>query len=378
MRLLKYILAPLVFSSCFISNAMAEQVSIESTWPSDKRSELSQKQVEIGLNLAGKKLSELFNGSLCTIGVRDEFGYCVIGKYRFADQGRFTAVGYLQSAQSPVVYSPVIIVQSSLTYLNTSLEPDQARAISVDLAETVLDRKLNDIIVEDVDTFFDPRDLDLMHLLYRATEKAGRSVEGEVCGNEQLVSFREGRSTPCTFGSFFVQKTGKDNYALHTSGEKGSVVSGYFGGGMMLIDATVSDANKVAIALNFIETILGIKKEGVTGIPSRASKSEIDPRFTSVTKNVIDFTGGKACDDDTQLEYLRGKVTNCELAGYFFERKMSGEYTVHMRTAPNSTSVAFYILGEKSFMRFWDLSDKPDLDTYNVVSELHEAFTAPR
>ena len=376
MRLLKYFLAPFIFSSCFIWNAMAEQVSIESMWPSDKRSELSQKQVEIGLNLAGKKLSELFNGSLCTIGVRDEFGYCVIGKYRFADQGRFTAVGYLQSARSPVVYSPVIIVQSSLTYLNTSLEPDQARAISVDLAETVLDRKLNDIDVEDVDTFFDPRDLDLMHLLYRATEKAGRSVKGEICGNEQLLSYREAKATPCTFGSFFVQEIGENNYAFHTLGERGSVVSGYFGGGRMLIDASISDANKIVIALNLIETMLGIKKESVTGIPSRASKSEIDPRFTSVTKNVIDFTGGKACDDDTQLEYLRGKVTNCELAGYFFERKMSGEYLVHMRTAPNSTSVAFYIVGEKPFMRFWDISDKPFLDTSKVVPELDEAFTA--
>jgi hypothetical protein len=45
-----------------------------------------------------------------------------------------------------------------------------------------------------------------------------------------------------------------------------------------------------------------------------------------------------------------------------------------MRNEPNSTSLAFHIKDDKPFMRFYDLADKPFLDTSKVVPELDAAF----
>jgi hypothetical protein len=359
-----------------IPTAMADQSSskTEAAWPSDERKELSQEQVSIGLRLAGSAMRHILDDDQCHGGVRDSFNYCILGKYKLHQETPHSVTGYLQSTANPDTYSPVIIINSSDAYLNSNLDPKQARAISVDFAEAVLNRKLNEIDPKDPDTFFDPRDLDLMNLFFRATQKVEAAFTKETCSGEMEALFRDGKQTPCTYGPFFVRKSGEHDYTMLTRKGNQSVISGYFGGGSLLMDATISDAEKINNALEFVEATLNINRESITGIPQRAKNTASDERFASVTKKIIDFSKGRKCDDEASWQYLEGTSTNCEVAGYFFARQDGGDYHVRMRGGPNSTNLAFEIKNDKPFMRFYDLADKPFLDTSKVVPELDTAF----
>lgn len=374
MRFSKMLFALAIAATTSIPMAMAEETGSKTSWPSDQREELSQEQVSVGLRLAGSEMHKILDDDQCKGGVRDALKHCILGKYKLREETPYSVTGYLQSATDPDAYSPVLIINSSNVYLNSNLEPKQARAISVDFAETILTRKLNEIDPKDPDTFFNPRDLDLMKLVYRATQKAQMALTNETCDGEEEASFLDDKPTPCAIGPFFVRKSGEYDYTILTRHADQSVVSGYFDGGSLLMDATISDAEKINKALEFIEAALTIKRESVTGIPLRLKDAAVDPRFASVSQKIIDFSAGRKCDDEASTQYLMGTSTNCEAAGYFFERVGDSEYDVRMKNEPNSTNLAFQIKNGKPFIRFYDLADDPLLDTSKVVTELDAAF----
>jgi hypothetical protein len=246
MRVSKMLIALTIAATISIPMAMAKESDSKTTpiWPSDQRAALSREQVSIGLRLAGSEMHDILGNGQRKGGVRDAFDYCVLGKYKFRQETLFSTTGFLQSSTDPDIFSPVIIANSSNVYLNSNLEPEQARAISVDFAETVLNRKLDEIDPKDPDTLFDPRDLDLMHLFFRATQKVQGAVT-QTCSSEEEASFRNGKPTSCTYGPFFVKKNGEYDYTLLTRIGDRPVISGYFGGGNLLMDATISDADKI-------------------------------------------------------------------------------------------------------------------------------------
>ncbi|TLX15978.1 hypothetical protein [Rhizobium sp. MHM7A] len=376
MRFSKMLISLIVATTTVIPLAMAGEADQKSgaIWPDNSRDELTHEQIAVGLRLAGNKMYSVLDNDKCKGGVRDAWKYCIIGDYRFSQDTHYAATGYLQSPKDPDAYSPVLIINSSNVYLNSNLDPKQARAISVDFAETILNRKLNEIDPKDPDTFFDPRDLDLMNLYFRATQKVQGALADEACSSKEQASYLNGEQTPCTFGRFFVRKDGEYDYTILTRHGDEAVVSGYFGGGSLLMDATASDAEKIEQALEFIEATLNIKRETIIGIPLRIKNAQADARFASVTKRITDFAKERKCDYDASTDYLKGIPTNCEVGGYFFDRLDDGGYQVRMRNEPNTTNVALWIKDGKPFIRFHDLADQPYLDTSKVVPELDGAF----
>lgn len=147
--------------SAFLSLTMVTSgAKAQSAWPTDPRIDISDDQLSVGLMLAGGDLYRMVSDGKCEGGTRDRWNNCQIGNYRFTANDRHSATGYLQSEVQPDTYSPVLMVNSSLIYMRAGLKPSQQRAISVDIAELVLDKKLTEIDPDNPDTFFDPREND--------------------------------------------------------------------------------------------------------------------------------------------------------------------------------------------------------------------------
>jgi hypothetical protein len=364
------LLLPFIFSMMFTTT----WAHAESVWPTDPRNDISDEQLSKGLMLAGGKLYSMVSDGKCDGGQREARKDCQIGKYHFSADTHYSVTGYLKATHAPNTLSPVLMVNSSLIYIRAGLEPSQQRAISVDIVETVLNRKLTDINPNDPDTLFDPRDRDLMKLVKRAKDKVHNTVRTESCGDIEEAMFRHGQTTACNFGSFFGKRTTDDGLVIYQKQSEKFDLFGHFGYGPDVVDATKSDKERTRQLLDFVNQVLHIKDADIVGLPNNIGDNRPSDDIVSLAKHAQDLTKDKDCSENASTSYLLGIETDCEIGGYFFKRTTEGNFEVRMRTGEGQTSAVFYIIDDKPLVPYFHFNDGSNTSAIKISDDLLHAF----
>lgn len=334
--------------------AVINPLEAQATEPSDK-------QLSIGMSLAGRKINEIVEEA-CIKGGKSPIFCEYRGFSLMVDQGYHNNVYVMvKDTDNSNSRSRYIKIEDGVAYIDATLAPDEIRERSIKFAETILDRKLISLDPANPDTFYDPRDLSVNTLMWRVVDKFRKVADTTSC-----------REQACEAFGYLLRSTGEysQSIALKRPNEPDTIII-RLQNGVPLVDATVAPSENMDRLRTVIHSVLKIEPSKIV-FNDRDNLIEVTPPVDAVvaaSKRAVEFVNGKNCQED---KLFRPTEKDCTIGRYFITDDGNGDYTIQFKSDANSARPHMWIKQGTPFIKASLFDD----DSLTSIHELVNTLTA--